>query len=261
MIHQTAIVDSKAEIDPSVEIGAYSIIGPHVKIQADCIIGPHAIITGRTTLEPKVRIFQFATVGEVPQDLKFRGEPGRVEIGAGTMIRESATVHIGTDDGGLLTRVGKGCLMMGSTHVAHDCLLGDNIIMANNTALAGHVEVADNVIMSGNVGVHQFCRIGKHAFLSGGSLVTQDVVPYCVTQGDRARLIGVNSEGLRRHQFGEDRIRIIKKVFKHMFREGRGLEESLQFMATEYPDSEDVAGIIEFAKGTTRGLARARSGS
>ncbi|MBW2257792.1 MAG: acyl-[acyl-carrier-protein]--UDP-N-acetylglucosamine O-acyltransferase, partial [Deltaproteobacteria bacterium] len=171
-------------------------------------------------------------------------------------------VHIGTEDGGMVTRVGRGCLLMGSTHVAHDCIMGDGIIMANNSALAGHVVIEDHVIMSGQVGVHQFCHVGKHAFLSGGSLVTQDVVPFCVTQGDRAGVVGVNAEGLKRHGFDAERIRAIKGAYRILFRDGRKLEDAVEHLEREVaPSSADVAHMVAFVRASTRGLARARSGA
>ncbi len=260
MIHSTAIVEQGAEIDTSAEIGPYCIVGPHAKIGPGCKIGPHAVVRGRTTLGEGVRVFQFASVGEDPQDLKFHGEPGRLEVGAHTVIREGATLHIGTEDGGLLTRVGSHCLLMAYSHVAHDCVVGDHVIMANCAALAGHVTVEDHVILSGQVAVHQFSRIGMHVFLSGGSLVTQDIMPFCVTQGDRARLTGINAEGLRRRGYDADRIRAIKGAFRAIFREGGQLEETLKRLENEtYPGQADVAYMIAFARGSKRGMAAARS--
>jgi len=258
MIHETAIVDPNAELDSDVDVKPYSVIGPHVKAAAGCVIGPHAVVDGHTTLEADVRVFQFATVGGAPQDLKYHGEPGRLEVGAGTIIREGASVHIGTEDGGMLTRIGRKCFMMGCTHVAHDCHIGDGVIIANNSAVAGHVTIEDNVILSGCVAIHQFCRVGKHAFLSGGSLVTRDVMPYCVTQGDRARLTGLNSEGLRRHGFDAERLRAVKRAYRALFREGRRLEEALALLDQEYAGQADVQHMIAFARGSARGLMPAR---
>jgi UDP-N-acetylglucosamine acyltransferase len=260
MIHGTAIVDSHAELDPSVEVGPYTIIGANVKAGPGCHIGPHAVVTGHTTLGAKVRIFQGASVGEIPQDLKYSGEPGRVEIGAGTQIRECVTVHMGTKDGGMLTRIGEGCLLMAYAHVAHDCQVGKNVIIANCSALAGHIHVGDNAIISGHVAVHQFTRVGTHAFLSGGSIVSQDVMPYCITQGDRAKVVGINAVGLRRHGFGADRIRAIRAAFRTVFREGRKLDQALALLVEQYPDQADVQQMIEFARGSKRGLVHGRRG-
>lgn len=259
MIHPTAIVEAGAEIDESVEIGPYSIIGPQVKIGPGCVIGPHVVVRGRTTLGPKVQVFQFASVGENPQDLKFHGEPGRLEVGEGTVIRESATLHIGTADGGLLTKVGSHCLLMAYSHVAHDCVVGDRVIMANCAALAGHVTVGDHAILSGQVAVHQFTRVGRHAFLSGGSLVTRDVMHYCVTQGDRACLTGINKEGLRRHGFSPETIRAVRNAYRTIFREGRHLAEALDFLDREVaPQVPEVAAMVEFARSSKRSMCPAR---
>lgn len=260
MIHATAIVDSHAELDPSVEVGPFSIVGANVKAGPGCIIGPHVVLTGHTTLGAKVRIFQGSSVGEIPQDLKFSGEPGRLEIGDGTQIRECVTVHIGTQDGGLLTKIGSRCLLMAYSHVAHDCRVGDRVILANCSALAGHITVGDDVILSGQVGVHQFCRVGSHAFLSGGSLVTQDVMPFCITQGDRAKVVGINAVGLRRHGYSAERIRAIRTAFRTIFREGRRLDQALALLDEQYPDQADVKLMVEFARTTKRGLAHARRG-
>ncbi|MFH1809268.1 MAG: acyl-ACP--UDP-N-acetylglucosamine O-acyltransferase [Pseudomonadota bacterium] len=258
-IHATAIVDSGAEIDPSAEIGPYCVIGPHVKIGAGCRIGPHAVVRGYTTLGTGVRVFQFASVGEDPQDLKFKGEAGRLEVGERTVIREGATLHVGTVDGGLLTRVGSGCLFMAYSHVAHDCIVGNNIIMANCSALAGHVTVEDNAIFSGHVGVHQFTRVGMHAMVSAGGVVTKDLAPFCVAQGDRAGVVGINVIGLRRHGFDAARIRAIKQAFRTLFREGRQLSDALVTLERDLaPSSADVAHMIAFARGTKRGLCSAR---
>jgi len=260
MIHASAIVDSHAELDPSVEVGPYAIIGANVKAGAGCIIGPHTVVTGHTTLGAKVRIFQGASVGEIPQDLKYAGEPGRLEVGDGTVIRECATLHIGTKDGGMLTKIGSRCLLMAYSHVAHDCLVGDRVILANCSALAGHISVGDDVIMSGQVGVHQFTRVGTHAFLSGGSLVTQDVMPFCITQGDRAKVVGINAVGLRRHGYGAERIRAIRAAFRTIFREGRRLDQALALLVEQYPEQADVQLMIEFARSSKRGMAHARRG-
>ncbi|MBN2358965.1 MAG: acyl-ACP--UDP-N-acetylglucosamine O-acyltransferase [Deltaproteobacteria bacterium] len=260
MIHATAIVDSHAELDPSVEVGPYAVIGGNVKAGPGCIIGPHTVVTGHTTLGAKVQIFQGASVGEVPQDLKYEGEPGCLEIGDGTKIRECVTLHIGTRDGGMLTRVGEGCLLMAYSHVAHDCRIGNRVILANCSALAGHIEVGDNAIISGHVAVHQFSRIGAHAFLSGGSVVGQDVMPFCITQGDRAKLVGINAIGLRRHGFASERVRAIRAAFRTIFREGRQLDQALALLGERYPDQADVQQMISFARGSKRGLAHARRG-
>lgn len=263
MIHSSALVEDTAKIDASAEIGPFCVIGPHVQIGPNCRIGPHVIVKGRTTIAADVHIFQFASVGEDPQDLKFSGEPGRLEIGAGCKIREGVTIHIGTQDGGLLTRIGKNCLLMAYSHVAHDCMIGDGVIIANTSAVAGHVEVGSHTIISGLVGVHQFTKIGRHAFLAGGAIVTNDVMPFCFAQGDRAGLVGVNVEGLRRHSFDETRIKAIRDAYKTLFRNKLNKKEALDVLRQKYiegPDSaqSDVAEMIAFAENSQRGLTVAR---
>lgn len=261
MIHPTAIIEPGADIAASAEVGPYCVIGAHVKVGEDCLIGPHAVVKGRTTLGPGVRIFQFASVGEDPQDLKFAGEPGRLEIGAKTKVREGVTIHIGTQDGGLLTKIGQNCLLMAYSHVAHDCQIGDGVIIANTSAVAGHVEVGDHTIISGLVGIHQFTKIGRHAFLAGGAIVTNDVMPFCFAQGDRAALVGVNTEGLRRHGFSEERIQGVRKAYKTLFRSTHSRDQALQILEqglAENPAAKEVSEMIAFSRASTRGLCNAR---
>lgn len=263
MIHPSAIVEDGAVIDPSAEIGPFCYIGPDVQIGPKCKIGPHAVVKGHSNIAEAVRIFQFASVGEDPQDLKFSGEPGRLEIGAKCTIREGVTIHVGTQDGGMLTRIGQRCLLMAYSHVAHDCMIGDGVIIANTSAVAGHVEIGDNTIISGLVGVHQFTKVGRHAFLAGGAIVTNDIMPFCFAQGDRAGLVGVNVEGLRRHGFDEARIKAIRDAYKTLFRKKLNKDEALKLLRDKYiesPDSpqNDVAEMIAFAEKSERGLCVAR---
>ncbi len=263
MIHRSAIVEDGAKIAASAEIGPFCYIGAHVEIGPDCKIGPNAVVKGHTRIGAGVRVFQFASVGEDPQDLKFSGEPGRLEIGENCKIREGVTIHVGTRDGGMLTRVGKNCLLMAYSHVAHDCVIGDSVIIANTSAVAGHVEVGDNTIISGLVGVHQFTKIGRHAFLAGGAIVTNDVMPFCFAQGDRAGLVGVNVEGLRRHGFDETRIKAIRDAYKTLFRKKFNKDEALTQLQQKYIDGTDkaqadVAEMIAFANKSERGLCMAR---
>ena len=185
-IHPTAVVDRHAELHGSVEVGPFAVIGPKVKIGARTRVGPHAVIEGDTTIGENNAIFQFAALGAIPQDLKYAGEPTRLQIGNANQIREFATVHIGTAGGGGVTRIGDRCLLMANSHVAHDVQLGNDCILANSVALAGHVSVEEHVIFGGLAAVHQFTRIGRLAFVSGGAMVTQDVPPYLTVQGDRA---------------------------------------------------------------------------
>src|SRR5437016_3744898 len=192
-IHSTAVVDRHAELHSTVEVGPYAVIGPKVKIGARTRVGAHAVIEGDTTIGEGNAIFQFAAIGAIPQDQKYAGEPTRLVIGDSNQIREFATVHIGTAGGGGVTRVGNQCLLMANSHVAHDVQLGDGCILANSAALAGHVVVEDRVIFGGLSAVHQFTRIGRLAFVSGGAMVTQDVPPYVTVQGDRAEVVGITT--------------------------------------------------------------------
>jgi len=226
-IHPTAIVDRHAELDSSVEVGPYAVIGPKVKIGARTRVGPHAVIEGDTTIGEENVIFQFASVGAIPQDLKYAGEPTRLVIGKANRIREFSTVHIGTAGGGGVTRIANGCLLMAQSHVAHDVQLGDGCILANSVALAGHVVVEDHVIFGGLAAVHQFTRIGRLAFVSGGAMVTQDVPPYVTVQGDRAEVVGINTVGLTRAHFDEHAQARVKGASKIVFRSKLGLGEAV----------------------------------
>ncbi|MEW5855367.1 MAG: acyl-ACP--UDP-N-acetylglucosamine O-acyltransferase [Myxococcota bacterium] len=254
-IHPTALVDSKAEIHPSVTVGPYSIVGPHVKLEEGVNIGPHVVVTGHTTLGKNVRVFQFASVGENPQDLKFKGEPTRLFVGEGTVVREYVSLHVGTASGRSETRVGARCLLMSSVHVAHDCIVGDEVIIASGTALAGHVTVGNQAIISGLVGVHQFTRIGRNAFIAGGAVVVEDVIPFAYAQGDRARLRGLNLEGLKRRGYSPERLASIKAAYKTMFREKRTLEDAL-VQLEKSASTQDARDILEFCKVHKRAIMR-----
>lgn len=255
-IHPTAIVSPAAELHSTVEVGPYAVIGPQVKIDEGARIGAHAVVEGQTTIGKKAVIFHHASVGAVPQDLKYRGEPTRLEIGEGTVIREFASVHIGTAEGGGVTRVGKNCLLMAYSHVAHDVSLGDGVILASGAMLAGHVQVEDHVIFGGISGVHQFVRIGKHAFISGGSMIGMDVPPFCTVSGHRAQLAGLNTVGLMRHGFSEAEIRNIKKAYRILFRMKLGLREAMSRVRAEIPGDAHVEHLLRFVEGSQRGVTR-----
>ena len=255
-IHPTAIVDRHAELDSSAEVGPYAVIGPKVKIGARTRVGPHAVIEGDTTLGEGNVVFQFAAVGAIPQDLKYAGEPTRLMIGNTNQIREFATVHIGTAGGGGVTRIGNGCLLMANSHVAHDVQLGDGCILANSVALAGHVAVEDHVIFGGLAAVHQFTRIGRLAFVSGGAMVTQDVPPYVTVQGDRAEVVGINTVGLSRAHFDEHAQARVKAAFKVIFRSKMGLREAVAHVKAEYGGNAEIDHFISFLEGSQRGIAR-----
>jgi UDP-N-acetylglucosamine acyltransferase len=256
VIHPTAVVDRHAEVDATAEIGPFAVIGPKVKIGPRTRVGPHAVIEGDTTLGADNVVFQFAALGAIPQDLKYAGEPTRLAIGDGNRIREFATVHIGTAAGGGVTRIANGCLLMANSHVAHDVQLGDGCILANSTALAGHVVVEDHVIFGGLSAVHQFTRIGRLAFVSGGAMVTQDVPPYVTVQGDRAEVIGLNTVGLTRAHFDEHAIARVKAAYKVVFRSKMGLREAIAHVRAEHGGHAEIDHFLAFLEGSQRGIAR-----
>ncbi|RMG21213.1 MAG: acyl-ACP--UDP-N-acetylglucosamine O-acyltransferase [Deltaproteobacteria bacterium] len=255
-IHPTAIVERGAELGENVSVGPYAVIGPEVRIGDGSSIGAHAVVQGRTSMGRDTQIFPHAAVGFVPQDLKYAGEPTRLEMGDGNIVREFATIHIGTDGGGGVTRLGNRNLLMAYSHVAHDCTLGDGNILANCGTLAGHVTLGNHVILGGLSAVHQFVRIGDHAFISGGSMVAMDVPPYCTAQGDRAKLVGLNTVGLKRHGWDAEAIRTIKNVYRTVFRSDLGLKEALAQVRAEHAGDPRVQAFVEFIEKSERGVAR-----
>jgi UDP-N-acetylglucosamine acyltransferase len=255
-VHATAIVHPEAQLDPTVEVGPYAVIGPKVRIGAGTRIGPHAVLEGDTTIGARNRIFQFASVGADPQDLKYAGEATQLVIGDDNLIREFTTLHIGTAGGGGVTRIGNKNLFMAYSHVAHDCHIGSGCVLANSAALAGHVEIGDHVIMGGLSAVHQFTRIGKHAFIAGGAMVAMDVPPYCTAQGDRAELVGLNTVGLARHGFTEDQISRMKDAYRILFRSKMGLNEALSKLKAEHGGHAEIDQLLDFLAGSTRGVTR-----
>lgn len=213
-IHPAAVIEPGARIGEGATVGAFTVIGPEVEIGAGTWIGSHVHLGGRTRVGPRVRIFPFASVGEIPQDLKFRGEDSKLVIGEETVIREHATLHTGTTGGGRVTRVGNRCLLMVGVHVAHDCVIGDHVILANGVGLGGHVVLGDHVVMGAMSGVHQYCRIGTHAMIGAMSAVDGDIPPFCLCMGNRARLEGLNLVGLRRRGFSSGTIQALQRVYR-----------------------------------------------
>lgn len=227
MIHATAVIDPGAELDADVEVGPYAVIGPNVRIGRGSRIGPHVVLRGPTEIGPENRIFQFASVGEDPQDKKFGGEETRLVLGARNTVREYVTLHRGTVQDRGLTRIGDDNLFMAYVHVAHDCRIGSGIVMANAASLAGHVEVQDGAILGGFTIVHQFSRIGAYSFSAMGSVVTKDVPPYVLIGGHPAEPRGVNTEGLRRRGAGPEVIQDLKRAYRILYLSGRKLEEAV----------------------------------
>ena len=222
MIHQTAIIDSQAELESGVEVGPYSIIGPQVKIGRNTKIGPHVVIDGWTHIGEGCTIFQFASIGALPQDLKYKGEESWVIMGNNNTIREFVTINRGTSWSQGKTTIGNNNFFMAYSHVAHDCNIGNHVILANAATLAGHIAIEDYAIVGGLVGVHQFVRLGCHSIIGGGSGVNKDVPPYMMANGQRAKLYGLNTTGLQRHHFSEEALTNLKNAYRIIFRSGAG---------------------------------------
>jgi UDP-N-acetylglucosamine acyltransferase len=256
MIHPTAIIHPGARLAADVAIGPYSIIGEHVTLGEGCWVGPHAVVEGRTTIGRNNRIFQFSSIGAIPQDLKFRGEETTLSIGDGNTFREFVTVHLGTADGGGITTIGNKNLLMAYVHVAHDCIVGNEIVLANAATLAGHVEIGDHAILGGLSAIHQFTRIGIHAMISGGSMVNQDITPYTIAQGDRAQPVGINLIGLKRRGFSDEALRALRNAYKTIFRAGLKQEEALEKLTEDAAAYPEVKVFVDFIRGTQRGIAR-----
>ena len=245
MIHKTALIDSKAKISDNVKIGPYSVIGPNVEIGEGTIVQSHVNICGNTKIGINNKIYPFASIGNDPQDLKFKGEKTKLEIGDNNKIREYVTINPGTDGGGGLTKVGNNCLFMVSAHIAHDCLVGDNVILANNVPLGGHAHIDDNAIIGGNSAVQQFTRVGKSAMIGGMCGVVRDIIPYGIAHGNRSVLQGLNLIGLRRKNIPNKEIMTLSEAYKQIFK-SENLTENLINLSKEFKDNELVADVIRF---------------
>jgi UDP-N-acetylglucosamine acyltransferase len=245
MIHKTAIVDPKAKISTNVNIGPYSIIGPNVEIGEDTYINSHVSIAGYTKIGKKNKIYPFASIGNNPQDLKYKGERSALEIGNGNTIREYVSINPGTDGGGGLTKIGNNCLFMVSSHVAHDCVIGDNVVAVNNVAIGGHVQIDDNAIVGGNSAVHQFIRIGKFAMIGGMCAVIRDVIPYGLVHGNRSVLQGINLIGLRRNNISNQDIALLNKAYKEIFK-SENLSQNLKNLPEDFKNNNLVVEILKF---------------
>jgi UDP-N-acetylglucosamine acyltransferase len=256
-IHATAIIEPGAVIGEGATVGAFTIVGAGVEIGAGTRIGPHCSILGPTRIGRDNHIHGHAAIGGEPQDKKFRGEPVRLEIGDRNVVREFATINRGTGDGGGITRIGDDNWLLAYTHVAHDCVVGNHCIFSNNATLAGHVVVGDHVILSGFAGVHQFCRIGAHAFIGMGAFVNGDVAPFLmVAQEGYGRPRGINAEGLKRRGFDADRIAAIRRAYRAVYMSGETLDDARARLATLAADSADVRQMLEFIEGGDRPLLR-----
>lgn len=255
-IHPTAIIDPKAELDSSVEVGAFSIVGPGVRIDAGTRVASHVVIKGPTTIGKDNQIFQYSSLGEVPQDKKFKDEPTLLEIGDGNTIREFCTFNRGTVQDKGTTKIGNHNWIMAYVHIAHDCLVGDHTIFANNSSLAGHVDVHDHAILGGFTLIHQFCKIGSHVITAVGSVVFKDIPPYVTAAGYDAKPHGINSEGLKRRGFSADNILQIKRAYKTLYRNGLTLEEAKQQLSEQQKTSPELNILVDFLNHSTRGIVR-----
>jgi UDP-N-acetylglucosamine acyltransferase len=255
-IHQTALINRQAEIDSDVEIGPYSVIGAGVRIGKETRVASHVVIEGRTSLGQGNAVYQFATIGSTPQDLKYRGEASELIIGNHNTIREYVSLNPGTAGGGMVTRIGDHNLLMMHCHIAHDCLLGSHNIIANGATLGGHVVVEDYVIVGGLVGIHQFARIGSGAILGAGSMVSKDVPPFCNATGDRARLRGLNLEGLKRRGFTANTIDALKKAYRIIFQSKLKTTDALEKVRREVSPTAEIDILLAFIAQSQRGICR-----
>ncbi len=255
-IDPRAAIDPAAELDEAVSVGPFAVIGPDVKVGRGTTIGPHVVIHGPTTIGADNRIFQFASIGEDPQDKKYAGEVTRLEIGDRNQIREFTTVHRGTAQDAVVTRIGSDNLLMAYTHVAHDCQLGDQIILANAASLGGHVTVGNHAILGGFSIAHQFCHIGAHSFSSMGSVIKGDVPPYVTIAGHPAKPHGINSEGLRRRDFNEESIQLIKRAYKLLYKSQLKLEEAALQIKQMAEDCPELLLLSDFIGESKRGIIR-----
>lgn len=256
LIHPTAVIDPDAELDPGVSVGPYCVIGPQVRIGKGTRVGPHTVIQGPSRIGQDNQIFQFASVGEAPQDKKYSGEATSLEIGNRNVIREYATIHRGTVQDAFTTRIGNDNLLMAYTHVAHDCQIGDHVIMANAASLGGHVHVQDWAILGGFCIAHQFCQIGAHGFCAMGSVLTKDVPPYVTVSGHPAKPYGINAEGLRRRGFAEETIQQIRRGYKLLYKSRLKLEEAVVALRELADSCPEVAIMADFVTGSARSIIR-----
>ncbi|MGZ8984035.1 MAG: acyl-ACP--UDP-N-acetylglucosamine O-acyltransferase [Methylotenera sp.] len=255
-IHATAIIDAKAELDSSVEVGAYSVIGANVKINSGTRIASHVAINGPTTIGKNNHIFQYTSLGEAPQDKKYQGEPTLLEIGDDNTIREFCTFNRGTVQDKGTTKIGNDNWIMAYVHIAHDCQIGNHTIFANNASLAGHVDVYDYAILGGFTLIHQFCKIGSHVITAVGSVVFKDIPPYVTAAGYDAKPHGINAEGLKRRGYSADSILQIKRAYKALYRKGLTLDEAKVELAAMQNTTPEIALLTDFLKISTRGIVR-----
>jgi UDP-N-acetylglucosamine acyltransferase len=255
-IHATAIVDALSELADDIVVGPYAVIGPHVRIGRGCRIGAHVVIEGPTRIGDHNVVHPFASIGSAPQDLKYNGEPTALEIGDHNIIREFATLNRGTSGENGITRIGSRNMFMAYAHVAHDCTLGDDVVMANAATLAGHVTIENHAIVGGLVAIHQHCRVGESAILGGGAMVVLDVPPYCMAQGDRAKLYGLNLVGLKRRGFSRGTLEALRAAYRVVFSSGLRLADAVARLRSEHAGIAEVQHLADFCSTSKRGICR-----
>jgi UDP-N-acetylglucosamine acyltransferase len=254
-IHPTAVIDAGAKLGERVSIGPYCVIGPDVELGDEVQLMSHVAVAGRTKIGPATRAFPFASIGHQPQDLKYKGEPSRLEIGARTTIREHVTINPGTEGGGMLTKIGDDCLLMVGAHVAHDCRIGNHVILVNNVLLGGHIDIGDYAVIGGGAAVHQFVRIGQHAMVGGMSGVEADVIPYGMVLGNRAHLAGLNLVGLKRRGFDREAIHQLRAAYRLLFAQEGTLQERVADVEKLFPGNALMGEVLAFVRqDSSRGL-------
>lgn len=258
-IHPTSVIEDGAQLGARVRIGPFCVVGPHATLGEDVELVSHVALAGRTSIGARTRIFPFASIGHQPQDLKYKGEPSTLSIGADCLLREGVTVNPGTAGGGMRTTIGDRCVLLANSHVAHDCELGDDVILSNNVMVAGHCRVGDFVIMGGGSALHQFVRIGAHAFIGGLAGVENDVIPYGMAIGNRAALAGLNLIGLRRRNFSREAVHDLRRAYRLLFAAEGTLSERVEDVASEFASHAQVHEILDFIrKGGDRSLCTPR---
>ncbi len=257
-IHPTAVVDPKAEVASDVEIGPFAVVGPQVRLESGVVLRPHALVTGHTEVGPETTIYSFASVGEIPQDQKYKGESTRLVIGGRNTIREHVTINTGTEVAGGLTTIGDDNLMMVGVHIAHDCHVGSHVIMTNEVLLAGHVRIEDHVNLAGRSAVNQFARVGESSMVMGMCGLVADCAPFLRVHGYPARVIGVNRIGLERRGFSEEKIEAIEQAYRIIFRSNLTPVEAFASVREQLPDSREAEHMVAFLEKSERGFARFR---
>lgn len=255
-VHPTAVVSPRARIGSGCYIGPFSIVGDDVELRDGVSLESHVVIDGRTIIGQDTRVFPFVSIGLPAQDLKYQGEPSETRIGRRNLIREFVTIHRGTAGGGMLTQVGDDCLLMAQAHIAHDCILGDGVIMANAATLAGHVTIENNANVGAYSGVHQFCRVGREAYIGGYSVVVKDALPFALTVGNHARCYGLNTTGMKRRGYSAAVISSLHRAFHLLLSSKLNTSQALEKIAEELKDSAEVDSLLEFIQSSSRGVIK-----